>query len=712
MDYVTHKRTDGQYQLLQNHIENVAQLTESFSAAFDTPGHGKLIGQLHDIGKYSENGQARQIDPEHVPPQDHSTAGVHEAIHRKDLPAAFAVAGHHGGLPDLGSQALESGTLKARNAKQLSGKDDPSRWRAEIHPVDSVSIPLYAKGADRFASSFYTRMLFSCLVDADYLDTEDFMSRGRVLRSSGEEMQTLNERMQAEAFKLLNVSKRNEINRKRCEILNDCLKGNSMPQGLYTLTVPTGGGKTKSSLAFALAHATDHHLKRVIYVIPYTSIIEQNAKVFSDILGESNVLEHHSNIDYDECLDTDGSQTKILACENWNAPVIVTTAVQFFESLFAAKTSRCRKLHNIADSVVIFDEAQMLPIPYIRPCVAAVTELVKHYGVTAVLCTATQPALNGIVHEFAPDLEIREITSNTDALYSYFRRVRFCQEAEMEIDDVAEQLRKQHQALCVVNTRAKARRLYDQLKGEGVFCLTSLLTPNDRTVKLNEIRGRLSMERNGRCIVISTCLIEAGVDVDFPTVWREICGLDSILQAAGRCNRENRRKTEESIVHIFSFPGTQPRQFSQNIASARSVMDRFSEIDTREAIKAYYDDLLMLKGKAALDEHQIVDACAEMKFRTVADHFRIIDEDTITVFIPTEQNVMLLERLRNGERNRNLMRRLAQDSVSIYSGMMKKLIGALELMKGESIAILTDTSLYSMECGLSMEADMGQAFFI
>lgn len=712
MDYVTHKRDDGRHQLLKDHIENVARLTEKFSNGFDTAGHGKLTGQLHDIGKYSENGQARQIDPEHVPPQDHSTAGVKEAIRRKDVPAAFAVAGHHSGLPDIGTKALESGTLMARNAKSLTGKDDPSRWQDEIHPADSVSIPQYANGADRFASSFYIRMLFSCLVDADYLDTEDFMRSGGALRSSGEDIQLLNERMQSEAHKLLDAPQKYEINRKRCEILRECIRGDDLPRGLYTLTVPTGGGKTKSSLAFALAHAAKHHLKRVIYVIPYTSIIEQNAKVFSEILGEENVLEHHSNIDYNEYDDTDERQAKMLACENWDAPVIVTTAVQFFESIFAAKTSKCRKLHNITDSVVIFDEAQMLPIPYIRPCIAAMTELVNHYGVTAVLCTATQPALNGIIHEFAPQLEIREITAGTDELYTFFRRVCFRQEPEMETEEIAGLLQSQHQALCIVNTRAKAREIYEQLNGEGIFCLTTLLTPNDRSDRLNEIRNRLKPERNERCIVVSTCLIEAGVDVDFPTVWREISGLDSILQAAGRCNREGRRKPEESIVHIFAFPGAQPRQFQQNIASTQSVLSRFSEIDTRAAIKAYYDDLLLLKGKKALDEKQIVETCCKLAFRTVAEHFKIIDEDTITVYIPTEENAALLDRMRRGERNRDLMHRLSHDSINLYTSLAKKLEGALEWLKGENIAILADISRYQSECGLSINTEMGEGFFI
>lgn len=710
MDYVTHKKDDGSYQLLKDHLVNVAERAKAFADAFGAGDAAYRMGLLHDIGKYSVNAQRRQRDPEHCARVDHSTAGAQEAFNKRDAAAAFAIAGHHAGLPNIGAKREpENGTLLCRCRKQLTGADDPSDWRNEIAPEAAVRQPDFAMQS-KFELSVYTRMLFSCLVDADFLDTEAFLNPND-LRGAGEPIRALYAKMRKEADGLLSASNPSPINAKRNDILRRCLQGGEMPRGLYTLTVPTGGGKTKASLAFALSHAAAHDLRRVIYVVPYTGIIEQNAGVFSDMLGEDNVLEHHANVVFQDGEDGDSLQMRrwMLACENWDAPVVVTTAVQFFESLFAAKTSKCRKLHNIADSVIVFDEAQMLPLPYIKPCVDAVAELVRHYGVTAVLCTATQPALNRFFKAFDPQLEMRELMPEPDDLYRFFRRVRFEKEGAVDAQTVAQKMSEQGQALCIVNTRAKAKEVYEALQGEGRFCLTTLLTPRDRTEKLKEIRQRLKDGR--RCLVVATCLIEAGVDVDFPTVWREVCGLDSVLQAAGRCNRENTRRAEESIVHIFSFEGAKPRQFAQNIASFQSVAERFDEIDTLEAIKAYYTDLFLLKGEDALDARKIIETCKDMNFRTAAENFRMIDDETFTVYIPTEENEALLNELRMGKCGRQLLRKLAHDAVSIYPQQFQRIAVAAERLPEINAAILTDRSLYDEECGLRDQPATGIAQF-
>ena len=715
MGYVTHKREDGEYQLLKDHLTGVAQRTAEYAKAFHAEKCAYRAGLLHDVGKYSPNGQERQLNPECAARADHSTAGALEAFRLSDFAAAFAIAGHHTGLSDLGT-AERDGTFNARMRKTLVNGDDPSAWHSEIRISEEMIPPPPFLKESVFSQSFYIRMLFSCLVDADYLDTEDFMKHGETEQGPLESIDTLCRRLRETAQGLFDAPNPREINRKRCEILKRCLEGGDMEPGLYTLTVPTGGGKTISSLAFALTHAAKHGLKRVIYVIPYTSIIEQNAKVFSDILGEGNVLVHHSNVDYPDGDDAERPDVRrrMLASENWDAPVVVTTAVQFFESLFAAKTSRCRKLHNIADSVVIFDEAQMLPVPYIRPCVKAITELVCHYGVTAVLCTATQPALNGIVHhsECAPGLPIREIMTNPDDLYEFFRRVRFQMEGVLTVSQMAATLSEQQQALCIVNSRGRAAELYENLSGEGVYYLTTLLTPSDRTAKLSEIRSRLA--DGERCVVVATSLIEAGVDVDFPTVWREINGLDSILQAAGRCNRENKRSREDSIVHIFEFDGARPGQFAQNIASTRYVMSAHTEIDSREAIRCYYEDLLMLKGWDRLDAGQIVEGCSKWEFKTVAETFKLIDEDTVTVYIPTAENRELISQLRVGVRSRKLFRELGYYAVNIYRRHYRALEHAMEKISGgaEGFDVLADASLYNSERGLARVAETGIGYFM
>ncbi len=717
MQYVTHRREDGRFQQLKDHLNGVSSLAAEFARAFCAEEHARRIGKWHDIGKYSIRGQERQRDPEHTDRVDHSTAGAKEAFQIRDIVAAFAIAGHHAGLPDMGSRiAPQEGTLNARLRKALSGRDDPSAWRGEIDVDEKSRYPEPEIWKQPYSMSFYIRMMFSCLVDADFLDTEAFMQQGGVERGGGDSIQELNRRMQRAARALLEAPNQPEINEMRCAILRQCIDGAAGEKGLYTLTVPTGGGKTKSSLAFALAHAAAHGMRRVIYVIPYTSIIEQNAQVFEEILGRENVLEHHSNVDFSDAVDGDDAEMRrrMRACENWDAPVVVTTAVQFFESLYASRTSRCRKLHNIADSVVIFDEAQMLPLRYMEPCVAAISELVKRYGVTAVLCTATQPALNDLFREFAPDLKIREICPDTDRLYECFRRVHFVQDGTLEQEALEEALRHQHQALCIVNARKRARDMYEHLAGEGVFHLSTLMTPGDRSRRLDEIRLRL---KNGqRCLVVSTSLIEAGVDVDFPTVWREVNGLDSILQAAGRCNRENKRAPEDSAVHIFEFSDGTPKLFAQNIAAMKRTASRYEELNTTAAIKYYFEGLKLIKGKDYLDREWIMEACEGFQFQTAAEQFHMIDENTITVYIPDEENGELLRRLRSGERSRGLMRQLAKSAVNVYPQHYRALAFAMERMDGgypvESFAVLADRSLYSAECGLSMDVETGIAWSI
>ena len=547
MDYVTHLKPDGTYQPLREHEENVAALAGEFAAAFGAQEHGYRTGLLHDIGKYSDNGQKRQRNPAHTAKVDHASAGAQLAAQLGDPFAAFAVAGHHGGLPDWGDKTNDGGgTLWARLNKCLTGGNDPSAWKMEIEIPAKARFPAWlAAEKDARRLAMYTRMLFSCLVDADYLDTETAIQGGQP-RGEGETPERLLEKLNAHVAPWLEAPA-NDLCAKRSAILARCLRGGEDERGLYTLTVPTGGGKTISSLALALSHAAKHGLKRVIYVVPYTSIILQNTDVFDEVLGEENVLEHHSQIEIpDDEEETPEAYRKRLACENWDAPVVVTTAVQFFESLYAAKTSKYRKLHNIANSVVIFDEAQTIPVPFLMPCVSAIGELVQHYGVTAVLCTATQPALDGMFAACAPELKSREIAPDPDGLFDFFRRVRFVQEGAKTDVEVAERLASEQQVLCIVNSRKRARAIYQMLPEKGRFHLSTLMTAVDRERILKVIRERL---KDGQpCRVVSTSLVEAGVDVDFPTVWREMAGLDSILQSGGRCNREGKRQVGGQAV--------------------------------------------------------------------------------------------------------------------------------------------------------------------
>ena len=387
-------------------------------------------------------------------------------------------------------------------------------------------------------------MLYSCLVDADFLDTEAFMSGSNAGRSGYDPLPVLLERLSEYISPWRTPT--TELNRNRCAILEQCLEKASGPRGIYTLTVPTGGGKTVSSLAFGLKHAVKNGMKRVIYVVPYTSIIEQNAAVFREILGENNVVEHHSGV----CLDEDDETNRLnrflrLAAENWDAPVIVTTAVQFFESFYSNRPSQCRKLHNVANSVVIFDEAQMLPTCHLLPCVGVMANLAARFRSTIVLCTATQPVLADLFRKFYPNQQIQEICPEIGDSFQKFRRVTYRDGGKLSNSALAEALSRENQVLCIVNTRKAAQEVFNLLPQEGRFHLSTLLYPEHRKEVLNTVRKRL---KDGLpCRVVSTSLIEAGVDVDFPAVYREIAGLDSIAQAAGRCNREGKRTAQAAV---------------------------------------------------------------------------------------------------------------------------------------------------------------------
>lgn len=709
--FVTHRREDGSFQPLREHLTNVAELAGAFARAIGSPEEGYRTGLLHDIGKYSSAAQARQRDPEHVAPVDHSSAGVQVAARvLKDIPAAFAIAGHHGGL----SEESDEGFMM-RFVKPLTGANDPSEWKREISVSAQTDEPEWVKR--RFESpeaAMYTRMLFSCLVDADFLDTEAAL-QGRQPRGGYASLEELLQKLQSHVAPWLKEPK-NELCAKRSAILQSCLQGGEREEGLYTLTVPTGGGKTVSSLAFALTHAVRHGMKRVVYVIPYTSIIEQNAKVFAEILGPENVLEHHSQTELaDEKGDSETleARRRRLACENWDAPVIVTTAVQFFESLYAAKTSRCRKLHNLAGSVVIFDEAQTLPVPFLKPCVSAIGELVRHYGVTAVLCTATQPELGRLFNELAPELSIREIAPEPDELFEFFRRVSFQREGQLSNEELAARLTETEteQALCIVNTRKRAREVFQLLPEEGRFHLSTLMTPQDRKRVLDAVRERLKERKP--CRVVSTSLVEAGVDVDFPAVWREVAGLDSILQAAGRCNREGKKSAAESRVHIFHADGNIPRMLKLNVAAAESVLADYEDVNTRPAIHAYFQTLLWAKGDAALDEKNILQSESSFTFRETAERFHLIDANTVTIYIPAKADAADIQALRDGQFSKALLRRLSRGAVNLYAQECSKLAegGVVELHTDDGYAILLNEKLYSDECGLEISSEGGEGFF-
>ncbi len=703
--YLSHVSEDGREQTVLEHLTGTADLCADFAAAFGAREQGLLAGMAHDLGKYSAAFQRRlQGDPRQV---DHSTAGAVECCRLGQADAAFAVMGHHGGLPDGGGQDdhEEEPTFYGRVRKGALGKLEPyEAWRAEV-TLPKAPRPVFSSPLEEM---FFIRMLYSCLVDADYLDTEAFMA-GKKRERGGDAIEILDDRLRDHISAWF--PPKNELNRARCAALLRCLEeGEKQAPGLFTLTVPTGGGKTVASLAFALRHARTHGLRRVIYVIPYTSIIEQNAKVFRDILGAENVLEHHSGVLYDIQDESKPENFRLAqATENWDMPVVVTTAVQFFESLFANRSSKCRRLHNLTDSVIVFDEAQMLPVPYLRPCVFAISQLVRRYGASAVLCTATQPALDGIFREFLPEQPAVELCPRGTFHQEVFRRVVFRREGKLSWEELARRLNGQCQTLCVVNSRKSAQAVYALLDQDGAFHLSTLMFPAHRKAALDEIRTRLKAGLS--CRVVSTSLIEAGVDVDFPTVFREEAGLDSILQAAGRCNREGKRPAEESVVTVFQSETPPPPLFAVPIAAGREAVKEFDQLDSPEAIRFYFQEFRDLVGKERQDKEDILSLMEReaMPFRKVAERFHLIGSETRTVYIPLDAGEEVVQRLRSGERSRELFRELGQYGVSVYPNHFAALdrAGALEVLE-DGAAILTDLSLYKNDTGLSLTPDEGK----
>ena len=691
------------WQTLQSHSVNVGEMAEDFARVFSAQEIAYQTGKLHDLGKYSEPFNQRLHGG---PSVDHATAGAKIAVERWGNVIgklmAFCIAGHHAGLANGNGEGDNRRTLKQRLALQF-GADIPTLdnlWQQEIKLPKKLSAPPLKADAHHpfFSYAFFTRMLYSCLVDADYLDTQAFYlnlenkasERGgypdlNALQHNFNQFINDFRRCIAQAPEQTEAEKRNAaLNRLRGEILDHAVEQATQAQGLFTLTVPTGGGKTFTSMAFALEHAKQHGMRRVIYVIPFTSIIEQNAaefrKAFGE-LGEQAVLEHHSTFD-DGKLQNEATKDKLrLASENWDAPIVVTTAVQFFESLFADRSSRCRKLHNIAGSVIILDEAQMLPLNLLLPIMQAIKELAQNYRCSIVMCTATQPAVqaeNGFYRGFE---NVREIAPKPTALFDKLRRTTVQHIGTQTDADLLAKLAEHPQMLVIVNNRRHARSLYDQAKHfDGTFYLTTLMCAKHRSQKLDEIRGRL--KKGKPCRVIATSLIEAGVDVDFLLVMRAEAGLDSVAQAAVM------RLTADS--------------FSDDLLST-------------QAVTAYFAELYQLKGseldnKKILKMHNDTGQSLDFPFQTVADRFRMIESHMQTLIIPFDGEAEnFISSLHHADHIGGLLRKLQPYTVQIPEKALVALYkaGRIEPINeknfGKQFYTLIGLDLYDDVAGLSWE---------
>lgn len=704
MEYIAHIEEERKQRLI-DHLDGTAKLAGKFAESFGKYEWGYCIGMLHDLGKYSKEFQHR-IQFNTNDRVDHSTAGMRLCNEKGGYYSIlqYAIAGHHSGLMDYYK-------FEERYRKSIC---DYQAYRQEVEIPQIKSDPFESCKTQNphFSMGIFMRMLYSCLVDADFLETESFMKNNHVERTSGEEMASLLARLERHIGSWLENYDLNSINGRRTEILKACLTAGENDRGLFHLTVPTGGGKTIASLAFALKHAVRHQMEHIIYVIPYTSIIEQNAQVFREILGHDNVLENHCNVDYGNSEELKPMQ---LASENWDKPVIVTTNVQFFESLFASRSSKCRKIHNIANSVVIFDEAQMLPLEYLKPCIAMMENLMDFYRTSIVLCTATQPALDSI---FDQHRRYIELCPNINEQFEFFKRVIYENLGIIEFDALIERLKNEKRVLCIVNTKKSAQQLYEQLSGDGVYHLSTSMYPKHRKKILAQIKERMS-DKSKSCVLISTSLVEAGIDLDFNSVYRQVAGVDSVIQAAGRCNREGIEKKENSKVYIFDINGmkTVPGQSLQS-SITKGLLQDYDDISNLECITEYFKRLYHFREND-LDKKNIIGEFKDWKynFETVSEKFHLIEENTRIVFIPIEQEAKdLLFEIKNQGYGKSRMRNASQYCVQIYNQLFDTLYGAgiiKEITSDiENFYELVDEEMYTDDKGLNLSVESGMDLYL
>lgn len=775
-DFLAHIRNEGgrlRPHRLENHLTDVSQLAADFAAEFGASPWAALAGIWHDLGKYRGGFQCyiRQCgDPDaHIEgrvsgaEKTHSAAGALWAqqylaeVDKRAGPViarvlTYIIAGHHAGLDNwfggLHERLGREDTIKeGSDAQAVAIPAAILKPEIDLPELSSIPIELAANIPGRFA--LWVRMLFSCLVDADFLDTEAFMSPGKTkLREGFLPLVDMEKLLAARLADMAReVAERGEasspVNCKRAEVLQACLAKAKERPGVFSLTVPTGGGKTLSSLAFALRHAQQHCKRRIVYAIPYTSIIEQTAGIFRGIFGETNVIEHHSNIEVDSRQETSRSR---LACENWDAPLIVTTNVQLLESLFASRTSCCRKLHNLVGSVIVLDEAQLLPVAYLQPVVDVLRLLVKDYGVTLVLCTATQPTLETrSSFDLARQLrgfdsgEIREIVDDVSGLYAALDRVRVHLPPDLKAprswEDLAPEVATNEAVLAIVGRRADARELYRLIKVEspkGLWHLSGLMCAQHRSDTIAAIKDALVSRRlllaTGQMPppirVVSTQLVEAGVDIDFPIVYRAIAGLDSIAQAAGRCNREGR--LDKGEVHVFVPPKPAPPGLLRMAEQATRTLWAGLALEADPmGVARFAEYFQKLYGDARLDEKDIcgllrAGKVGDVSFRTAAERFRLIDEaDGATVFVRYKRNESddeidkWINTLKKEGPDRWLLRKLQRYGVTIYQRDLQRLIELRDVeplggdCPGLYVQSLSNDLLYDRVLGINVDGAPG-----
>jgi len=706
-------------QPLKNHLNNTAYLAARFAKAFSSEEWGRLAGLWHDLGKYQPEFQDKLKGL--VVSVEHSGAGAALAVSKSrsiGMALAFAIAGHHTGLANptvsergqpkpLKERLKENASILKRISPDLPpeilGLDVPEPPTFLKPPPD---MPITDKSILARRGELWTRFLFSSLVDADRLDSEAFETPDQAAQRGkyttiGVLRQRLDDFIDRKVEKLSKKDQARPVNRARARILEACRRVALEKPGIFALTVPTGGGKTLSAMSFALWHAEKNDLRRVIVVIPYTCIIEQNADEYRQAMGTENVLEHHSSLSPEVQQERYGEEIADrheLAAENWDAPVIVTTTVQFFETIFSNRPSRCRKLHNVARSVIILDEVQSLPPEYLLSIVEALNEFAERYGCSMILSTATPPALRSR-ENFKNGLKnVQDIIPDPGDLSIKLKRVEYkwpdLEAPPLEWGDLAREVAEYDRALVVVHRRKDARDLARLLQKinphDSIFHLSALMCPAHRSAKLAQVKKRL--KNNQTCLLVSTQLIEAGVDIDFPVVYRALGGLDSVVQAAGRCNREGRLMEGPGQVFVFQAPTRPPSGTPRKGLEAMESMLRGAggDLDPTDPIlfEKYFRQLYFASN---LDARQIQTYRQDFKFSDVDRDFHLIEDGfTQTLVVQYGEAGKKIDEIRKHGPDRDRRRALQPYTIQVYPPTFNRLMtaGAIEEIV-EGISTLT-----------------------
>lgn len=731
--FYAHIADDGRKQTVEEHLAGVEKLACEFSKEFFIP-IVRCVSRYHDIGKFAKAFQKRLNGSEIK--FEHSACGAIEIDKKSkdDLARIIeqCIIGHHTGLTDGGAELdnssantlqgrLQRGVYYVKEKKYDIYKERVEEYfpsKEELAPLDE-KIKINCDNYDEYLQTFafFTRYVFSCLTDADFIDTERFCNPKAERGITGDFSKAL--RLVDE--KLLSFKSDTPIRAARKRLQEQALCNSLKKSEINILNMPTGSGKTLCSIKLALEKAVRNGKKRIIYVIPYTSIIEQTGKVFKDIFGDVLFpVEHHSNFNYDNISNGKESKTNKVeeeseeltsdklkrTCENWDAPLIITTSVQFIQSFYQYKSSALRKLHNLADSVIIFDEIHMIPTKLIQPCLKAVGYITNYLNSEAIFLSATMPDYTKLFNKFLPNCDVNYlITDKSD--YSVFDTCEYKYLGEVSYEYVVGKAGNYQSSLIIVNKRKTARAVYEMLMGNKKH-LSTYMTADHRTKTIEEIKNDLA---NGKKItVVSTSLVEAGVDLDFNAVFREISGIENIIQAGGRCNREG--LIEKGDVFIFSAKDSDFRGGELKSSITKGVIEKTLEITSPEIIEEYYNKIFDIKDEVisslsiAKDEDgRIAYTPASLKFREFANRIKLIENDTVGFIIDNEKSHELVESLKSGDKS--VLRKLQRYMVSVYEKefgeCMKK--GILSDF-GTGVYILANNDYYSDELGYNPETDV------